>query len=296
MEAGNLPSKETIEMDYLRCPIPQFRKSEFEKTLIFRPHHKKSIDGKGVDYHPIITRGHVQEVDCCCVVDDVSKVVNSFRSSTYPTLLWVDPERIPTECLAGFISAWRDILNADDNVALAIVVHKGSTSQKVNGLFEPWRIEGLNLSYSNVVNEPIWYPSLARNVQSLRDAAAYLNPYDVFPLVEFSDWSVEWGEVTIASHYSILEQFRTRTRNLIYIDMTHPENAFSQLYGTLKALRRSGSSVFQPVITPGGNVTTFLTTLFSGVLADAYFLTPKEEIPINNGTDAEGVMILRKCI
>ena len=294
MEAGNFPSKETIEMDFLRWPTPKFAKTEFERALIFRQHHKRAIDGTGANYLSSHTRGSSEEIDCCCVNDDFSRVTDQL-DLRYPTLLWVDPTFMPTECLAQFISGWKNNSKATDKVGLAIIVSKGNTSEKAKSIFEPWRIEGSKLSWNEVVNEPIWYPSLSRDAKTLFDAAAYLNPYDVFPLVEFSDWSVEWGERTVANHFSMLEQYRTRTRNLIYIDVSHPERAFLQFYGTLRALRQSGS-IFQPVITPGGNATTFLATLLSGVLAEAYFLTPKEEIPINTVKDAEGVMVLRKCV
>lgn len=74
------------------------------------------------------------------------------------------------------------------------------------------------------------------------------------------------------------------------------KKAREQLYGTIEALPRIGSSVFQPVITPGGTTNSFLTALLSGVLAESYFLTPKEEIPITSSTKNQGIMILRKCI
>jgi hypothetical protein len=269
---------------------------DFEKNLVFRPHHTKSIDRKQPEYHPLSPKRSVLEIDCSCLGNDFSDTISDLNSSAHPTLLWLDPQLMATECLAAFVNSWKENSNATSKIALAILVPKGCTSQKAKVLFEPWRIEGSKLSYNSVLNEPVWYPSLARNVKSLQDAAAYLHPYDVFPLVEFPEFLVEWGEETVANHYSMLEQFRTRTRNFIYIDMSHPDRAFLQFYATLNALRQSGTSVFQPVITPGGDITTFLITLLAGVLAGAYFLTPKVEIPINTKTDANGVMILRKCV
>lgn len=298
MEAGNLSPKETIEMDYFKYPMPRFKRFDLEKTLVFRPHHTQSIEQTRSNYKALSPKYAVaKEIDCSCLNNDLAEVITDVSSSAYPTLLWINPQLMKTECIAAFINAWKSNSNATNKVALAIVLPKGQTLLSNNGIFEAWNIVGSKPSYYeiNALNEPVWYPSLARDTASLNDAATFLNPYDVFPLVEFSESSVEWGEKTVASHYSMLEQYRTRTRNFIYIDVSHPDRAFQQFHKTLKALRQSGSSVFQPIITPGGDITTFMTTLLSGVLAEAYFLTPREEIPIKSGKEAEGVIVLRKC-
>jgi hypothetical protein len=285
-------------MDYFKWPMPKFKRSDFERILSFKPHHVRSLARIDSEYKSLNPKNvQIMEINCSCLDDEIAKVINEVSSLAYPTLLWLDPQLLMTECIAAVVNTWKDNSSATNKVALAITIPEGSTLQSKTGLFEPWKIRGSKHIYCDIndLNEPVWYPSLARDPGSLNDAAAILNPYDVFPLVEFSEFSIEWGEKMVTNHYSMLEQYRTRTRNFIYVDVSHPDRAFQQFYGTLKAIRLNGAAVFQPVLTPGGDASVFLATVIAGVLAEAYFLAPREEIPINSPKEAKGVMILRKC-
>lgn len=298
MKSGNISSKMTIKMDYLDYSSPPFKRSDSEIKIIVKPHQTRSINGPDNRYKPLDLDCQTKEIDCVCLSNDFSKIYDEIidPSGIRSTLLWLDPRFLRTECLASLIFNWKETLVATQNVALGIVVPEGSTNQKVGVPYNLWKVDILGFSYTDSLDVPVWYPALARDSKSLYDASIDLNPYDVFPLVEFPDPSIQWGERVVTDHYFMLEQFRTRTRNFIYLDASCPDQAFEQFYGTLRAIPRTGSSVLQPVITPGGSTNGFLTSLLSGVLAESHFLTPKEEMPINSNAKSQGIIILRKCI
>jgi hypothetical protein len=229
--------------------------------------------------------------------NDVSKTFDEIidQSGIQPTLLWLDPRFLKTECFASLIAIWKEQWVASQNVALGIVVPEGDTNQTDGAPYYLWKVGISGISYADNLKVPVWYPSLARESKALYEASVDLDPYDVFPLVEFPNPSIRWGERIVTDHFRMLEQFRTRTRNFIYLNASCPDQAFEQFYGTLRAIPRTGSSVLEPTVTPGGSTNGFLTALLSGVLAESHFLTPKEEIPMNSNAKIQGIMILRKC-
>ena len=298
MQSGNLPSKETIKMDYLNYSKPPFRQTDSEKRIIFRPHQTKSLFDPHKQYQPLSLDCPIMEINCVCMSGDNSDIFNNLIdiSGIKTTMLWLDPRFLRSECLASFIFTWKKLIRAAQNVALAIVIPKGKINNKNNIYYELWNVDISGPSYNITIKNPIWYPSLARDSKSLYNASQILNPYDTFPLVEFPEIATQMGEKALTNHAFLLEECRTRTRNFIFLDILHPERAFKQFIGTLEAIPKIGSAVFQPVITPGGSIRSYMIALISGVLTEAFFLTPKEESIINSNAEAEGIMILRKCI
>ena len=297
MQSGNLPPEETIKMDYLNYSKPPFRQTNSEKRIILRPHQTKSIIDPHKQYHPLDLECPIKEIDCICLRDDTSDIFDKLIDSSgiKATLLWLDPRFLKTECLASFIINWKKLLMAAQNVALGIVVPEGNIKTKNNVCYELWRVNIFGPSYNIKVKNPIWYPSLARNSKLLDHASQTLKPYNTYPLIEFPEVVTQMGEQAITDHAFLLEHCRTRTRNFIFLDILHPDRAFKQFIGTLQAIPKIGPSVFQPVITPGGSAKGFMIALISGVLTEANFLTPREEIIIDKNAGAEGIMILRKC-
>lgn len=285
-------------MDYLEGFQPPFIQSTHNKRIVLRPHQAKSIVKPTFEYQPLELKCPIEEIDCICLKKSRSIAFSQLidPSGTSPTLLWIDPRFLKTECLAWLIKNWERNIKATQNVALGIAIPKKKTDQKLNVTYELWKTEISGPSYGVHVVEPIWYPSLARNSGSLQKASEDLNPYDVFPLVEFYDIAVQAGEKALTDHRYLLEHFRTRTRNFIYLDVLRPDQAFHRFYGTIRALPRTGTPVFHRVITPGGSASGFLTALLSAVLADTCLMTPREETPFNANTEIQGIMLLRKCI
>lgn len=296
MKSGNIDPRITIKMDYFDCFNPPFERSKSEVKIVVRPHQTKSMDNPGNKYRPLDLDCQTEEIDCACLNKDFPKILDEIidGSGIRPTLLWLDPRFLQTECLASLVINWKEHLVATQNVAVGIIVPEGIANQKLDAPYCLWKVDASGFSHADSLDVPVWYPALARDGKSLYNASRDLDPYDVFPLVEFPDPAIQWGERVITDHYLMLEQFRTRTRNFIYLDASCPDQAFEQFYGTLKTIPTSRSSV-QPVITPGGSTNGFLTALLSGVLAESYFLTPLKEIPIKSNAKAQGIMILRKC-
>jgi hypothetical protein len=296
MESGNIVPKDTIRMDYCACSYPPFDRSINEMRILVSPHQTKSLDSPQNNYKPLNFSCKTLEIDCACLQKSpklFDSAVDDFSGN--PTLLWIDPAGLPTECIASIVANWRDIA-VGKNIAIGIVIPEGDTLQKISEPYELWKADAFGFAYASKSSTPVWwYPSLSRNSQSLEHACAELDPYDVFPLVEFPNRSIQWGERIVTDHYYMLEMSRTRTRNFIYLDSLCPDQAFNQFYGTLRAIPNPSSLISRPVLTPGGSTNGFMTTLIAGALTQAYFLTPKNEIPINSNAKTQGIMILRKC-
>lgn len=298
MQSGNLPSKITIKMDYLNYSKPPFKQTDSEKRIIFRPHQTKSLFDPHKQYQPLNLECSIKEIDCVCIKEYKSDIFDNLidTSGIKTTLLWIDPRFLRSECIASFIFSWNKFITAAQNVALAIMIPKGMINNKSNVCYELWNVDVSGPSYDVLIKNPIWYPSLARDSESLHNASQILKPYDTFPLVEFPEIVTQMGEKALTNHAYLLEHCNARTRNFIFLDILHPDRAFTQFIGTLEAMPKMGSSVFQPVITPGGSIRGYMIALLSGVLTKAYFLTPKEENIINSNAEMEGIMIVRKCI
>jgi hypothetical protein len=297
MESGNIAPKTTIIMDYCTCSEPPFHRSVNEIKLIINPHQTKSLDNPHNTYMPLNYNCKTVEIDCSCVKSSPKLFDSKFDElDGSPTLFWIDPSGLQSECIASIIANWKDHITTGKNIALGIVIPEGDTTQKVGDPYELWRVDAFGFSYVTKSSIPVWwYPALSRDNQSLEQAARDLDPYDVFPLVEFPNRSIEWGERTLSGHYHMLEMVRTRTRNIIYLDSLCPDQAFDQFYRTLKAIPSPSFSISRPVLTPGGSTNGFMTTLLAGALTESHFLTPKNEIPISSNAKTQGIMILRKC-
>jgi hypothetical protein len=270
--------------------------TSLQKRIVIRPHQIKKLHESNIRYKPPKIDCPSQEIDCYC-----SGVSNFFQdlidsSGTTPLLLWLDPCSLTNESLAYFIFNWKQQITATQKVAIAIIVPRGNTIQKPETEYELWRMDTSGPLYGIQLENPTWYPSLERNRESLEKSADQLDPYDIFPLVEFPTIVTQSGEFSLTNHAFMLEKFRTRTRNFIYLDIFSPCQAFNQLCGTIGALPKFGASIIQPVITPGGNTNGYLTALLSGVIAESSFFTPKEEIPMPSNNEIQGIIILEKCI
>jgi hypothetical protein len=297
MQSGNIPPKIKITMDYLECHYPPFNRSDLERKLIINPHQTKSLDNPTNAYNPLPYDCRSIEINCVCLKNS-SKALDSIIDDLdgSPMIFWFDPASLPTECIASIIANWKDHITKGKNIALGIVIPKGETSQKLDAPFELWHADAFGVSYVPKSTIPIWwYPALLRDSAALERAAEDLDPYDVFPLLEFPNRSIQWGDRTLTNHCSLLEMSRTRTRNIIYLDSLCPDQAFDQLYRTLNAIPGPSVSISRPVLTPGGSTNGFMTALLAGALAGSHFLTPKNEIPINSNAGTQGIMILRKC-
>jgi hypothetical protein len=285
-------------MDYIECSGPPFNRSSLEEKLIINPHQTKTLNNTINPYNPLPYSCSTSEINCVCLKNSVKaldSIVYDLDGSAM--LFWFDPTNLPSECIASIIVNWKDHVTEGKNIALAIVIPEGETAQKVDTPFELWHADAFGVSYLPKLSVPVWwYPALLRDSEALERAAENLNPYDVFPLLEFPNRTIQWGDRTLTNHCFMLEMSRTRTRNIIYLDSLCPDQAFDQLYQTLNAIPGPSVSISRPVLTPGGSINGFMTALLAGALTGSHFLTPKNEIPINSNKRTQGIMILRRCI
>ena len=295
MESGNIPEKFTIELDYIDSYKPPFSQKTSEKRILFHPHQTISILKPNYIYKPIKFTGNILRVNCVCQNNKFNIIDNIINKELLQdTLLWLDPRTLQTECFASIIYNWLKSHNPQKNISLGIIVSKNESICKKEK-FSLWTPSLSGAIKKKKPKYSVWYPSLARNYQALLKASKYLDPYDVYPLLDFSKIIVQSGEKELTNHSDMLENTGTRTRHFIYLNSLHPKKSFEKLYNTFIAMPRSGPLITHPTLTPGGLNVNFLVTLLAGVLSESYFLTPSNEIPMDNNEEIGGIIILRKC-
>jgi hypothetical protein len=295
MIAGNMPNKESIQLDFTDKFPPPFNISSEDKLIIVNPFQINTLTMKTKYNPPNIKcpKIHINIFDLNNTKKDFwSKFVST--DGTHEIIIWIDPTLLSTEVIAQLIAAWKNSSVSSKNVVLSILIPKGETNQKIEGPFCLWKIESCLINKNNNPANLIWYPSLNRDPKVLLQSLEGIQPYDIFPLIEFPNFATQMGETTLTNHTIFLEKTRTRTRNFIYFDILHPQRAFQQFYGTLTTIPKLTSPVFHSAITPGGNCIGYLISLLSGVLTDSLFYTPETEIPIPSNLDIEGILTLRK--
>ena len=292
MKSGNIPEKASIELDYIKGPLPPFNDASCERKVIFNPHQTKGINGTS-DYTPINIKCDIISTNCICfsdsnIFDELSKKYDLSNN-----ILWLDPRNIPLVCLASIVYNWDIMANPHDNLALGIIVPHGE-SRMLGEDYKIWKPDMSGPISVGKLIDPIWYPSLARDRDCLLNISYDLRPYDVYPLIDFSTFVTQTGESYLTAHSIMLERSRTRTRHFVYFDVLHPKRAFYQLYDTLKTIPSSALSIFQPVVTPGGKALEFIITLLAGVFAGVHFFTPLEGVPLIMNEDNAGIIMVRR--
>lgn len=293
MKAGNLVSKTTIDIHYLSFSKIT-KNTKLQKRLVVSPHQITTLVNNN-GYKPPKIKCDVHEIDCWCSskTSIFDEIVEDSKGGS--VLIWLDPTKLTNEALGYIIYNWKQKIKATQNIAIGIIVPKVTETETVDSEFFTWKINSTGARYDLSLENPVWYPSLERKSTALENAAAKLKPYDTFPLIEFPKIVTEYGEESLTNHAKLLEKYRTRTRNFIYLDVDSPCQAFNQLSGTFVSLPR-GRSFIQPVVTPGGNPKGYLSALLAGVISESYFFTPMQEIPMNSNNEIQGIIVLEKCI
>jgi hypothetical protein len=297
MIAGNMPTKTTIQFDYIDQYPPPFKQSNEDKILLISPYQIQTLD-KHINYKP-------PELKCSKLIINLSKdnyLDNEnldnliVTDGTQEIVLILDPTLLTIEKISQVIASWKVSKISHKNVVLSILVPKGTSkfNEKIN--FCLWKNENASCIIKKHLINPIWYPSLNKNRQTLLKMIEDFQPYDVFPLIEFPSFATEMGENTLTNHSEMLEKTRTRTRNFIYFDIRHPKRAFNHFFGVIKAFPTLTTPIFSPVITPGGTNKGYLISLIAGVLSDSSFYTVQNEIPIPSNCEIEGIITLRKIV
>ena len=240
--------------------------------------------------------------NCICVekgtgVSTPFNVVMSTMIKKRRSLLWLDPTLIPTECLASIFANWLHNTKSTTNLGLGIVIPSLENTRSKKDNFRAWvpTSSGFLRKEFEEIQLPVWYPSLAREPECLREIANTIKFFDIFPVVEFPQIIDYAAEREIPFHHYMLDQYRTRTRNFIYLNYNSPAAALITLFGSFEAIPRSGKMPRSLVITPGGKPISYLVTLLAGVFAGGIFITPEMESPYSEARDTWGFAIFKKC-
>ena len=292
MKSGNIPEISSIEVEYIEGSIPPFNDISCEKKIIFNPHQTKGVNGTS-NYKPLHFECGTISINCICYSNSniFDNLIDKNDLSNY--ILWLDPRNIPIECLSSIVYNWNHIADPHANIALGIVVPHGE-SKILNEEYKIWKPDMNGPISVEKLIDPIWYPSLARDRDTLLKNSYNLIPYDVYPLIDFSSFITQMGEAKLTDHSIMLEQSRTRTRHFVYFDVNHPKRTFYQLYNTFKTIPSSALSILQPIVTPGGKVLEFIVALLAGVFAGVHFFTPLREVPMIMNEDNVGIIMVRK--
>lgn len=279
-----------------------FSRTKSDVFLRIKPHQFSLPDGAMAVKKTTKMGWKEKRVDCICVqkgtqastsFDDVmSEMIKKRRS-----LLWLTPTLIPTECLASIFTNWLNNAKPTANLGLGVVIPSTENPEAKKDHYRAWSptSSGTLKKNEEEIDLPVWYPSLAREPCLLQKIADVIKPFDIFPLVEFPQIIDYTTEREIALHFSMLDQYRTRTRNLIYLNNKSPAEALKTLFGSFEAIPRSGKMPRTLVITPGGKSVSYLVTLLAGVFAGGIFITPERENPYSKALETWGFAIFKKC-
>jgi len=249
------------------------------------------------------TKVGYKEINANCIcIEKVTQgslfdVVISRMAKESKSLLWLDPTMIPTECLASIFTNWLINTKSTTNLGLGIVIPSTENTKFKKDNYKAWTPtpSGILRKKFEEIKLPVWYPSLTREPECLKEIANAIKPFDILPVVEFPEIINYAAEREIALHYYMLDQYRTRTRNFIYLNNKSPAEALITLFGSFDAIPRTGKMPRSLVITPGGKPISYLVTLLAGVFAGGIFITPEMESPYPEARDTWGFAIFKKC-
>ncbi len=297
MIGGNIPDKIKIKLNYIPNTLTFSFDPKSQKRILFRPHQAKSIDNPEINFTPLSMDCDIIELDCPCQKKHGENIFDiAFQKYDLENVLaWIDTRNLTLECFSSIIYNWAKNTKNYKNFALCIPI----LTKKVH-LFGPtfafWS-SGINGSVlKRKPRHSIWYPSLEYDSPLLDVISKHLNPYDVYPILDFSDVITEYGDATLTNHSEVLENTRTRTRHFMIFNSNNPETEFNNFYSVLRTKQETVPLIFTPVISPNGNTTNFLVSVIAGTLSDALFATPKNTIPIDSYDEQHGILVLRKVV
>ena len=279
-----------------------FSNTKSDIFLRIAPHQSDSLVNMK-DTKRVVNVGKKEiNVSCLCIGSSQKTtasldVLMSKMTKEKESLVWLDPTLLPTECLSCIICKWLDRTKASDNIGLGIVIPRSDRVMSSKNDFKVWVSTPSGPLRKDLEENhlPVWYPSLNREPRFLETITSVVKPFDVFPLVEFPEAINYISEREMAAHHSMLDRYRTRTRNLIYLNNRSPEEALKTLSESFEAISRNGKMPRSLLVTPGGTSVSYLITLLAGVFSRGTFITPEMETPFLGSKDMWGFAIFKKC-
>lgn len=293
IQSGNLPTKRKFEFDYIKGTNLPF---SFENVLqlSLQPHQGSLLQITG-ELEIAHLGCETNSTKCTCTKGLGIKQVEIFPNERVGLFL-VDPISLPIECISNLLLEWKRKSQNEPNIGLGIIVRGRAVDLVPSLSFSLFR-EGFKTVPQNHMNRnSIWLPSLAISENILREAESGLNPYDLYPLVDYSDDQFIVSNSGILENVEFLEYSRTRTRNFIYLDVSRPDATFSRLSQTIDSLLKSDFSAYEPVLTPGGSSNSFIAEVCAAVLNGAKLFTPMQYVPFSDNKEISGFIILRNLL
>lgn len=278
-----------------------FCNTEYDVLLRIVPHQSSSlVELKNSKRIANVGKKDIS-IGCVCMGNSPKKIesLDDLLAKTTKekgSLVWLDPTPLPIECLSCIIHKWLEAISPADNAGLGIVIPQSNSFTLSKSNFKAWISTSVGPLRKDLDENvlPVWYPSLNREPNFLEKITHALKPFDVFPIVEFPRVIDYDSEKEIAVHHSMLDRYRTRTRNLIYLNDRSPEEALKTLFGSFEAISRNGKMPRSLLVTPGGTSVSYLTTLLAGVFSGGIFVTPEVETPFPGSNDIWGFAVLKK--
>jgi len=241
------------------------------------------------------------DADCVCVNGSTQESLNVILSASAKntnSMIWLDPAQIPTKCLATILTKWLWKVPITANIGLGLIISlsESDVSNVNKGDFEAWAgsIEGTIEKKISDITRPIWYPSLSRETRFLEAITEELEPFDIFPVVDFPKIIDYATERELAAHQHLLDHNRSRTRNFIYLNTESPEESLISLFESFQAIPRKGMTPRSLVITPGVASISYLISLLAGIFAEGIFITSRREIPCIKNENLWGFAVFKK--
>jgi hypothetical protein len=242
------------------------------------------------------------DAGCVCIENNLKTLESldallSRAAKEGESLVWLDPTLVPTECLSSIFCKWLKNTKPTDNIGLGVIITQSDSAASSKNSFSIWVSSptGPLKKEPEEIKLPVWYPSLGREPGFLERITSTAKPFDIFPIIEFPQIIDYDNEKEIAAHHSLLDSYRTRTRNLIYLNNRSPEEALRTLFASFEAVSVDGKMPRSLLVTPGGTSLSYLVTLLAAVFSDAIFITPENETPFPRCKDIWGFAIFKKC-
>lgn len=287
--------KRSIELDYvdeLKFK-PNFKQAS---QLLLSPHQVSLLD-KPASYLPTNIGCNSVQTDCTCISKKKNNIFERLKLTNISHLVWVDPVGLPLTCISSILLDWKRYTNdSARNIGLGFIIRTSDKPISETGNFSLSTESGeINLSKERNPNY-LWMPSIEFQSEVLTKEGERLKPYDVYPLVDFTNGSFFVSNHGIMENVQFLEYFGTRTRNFIYLDVSRPDFIFRRLSETIKSLLKSDFVVLNPVISPGGDQRSYFAEVCAAVLNDAWLYTDLKYVPFNSDMKLNGYIILRNRI
>lgn len=291
MISGNMYGKKKLEFDFVNDPYFKVDKNGITE-LILRPHQGSSVLCERSE-SPAKIGSETEQAECTCISGSVSKLLDRLADPSTTRLVLIDPVGLPLVCLTSILSDWKTYSNTKDcKIALALLLRDNSKCISGTGDFSLWRDNNF-VDPSNLKGTyPLWLPSIELPEKTLMKEGKRLAPYDVYPLVDFTDGKF-FRKSGILKSVVFLESFRTRTRNFIYLDTDRPDFVFERLSSTITSLTTSNFSVLDPVVSPGGYSSSYIAEVCAAVLTGAMLFAEKDFNPYTGDMKLKGFIVLR---